>query len=66
MAETVVKLVLGRIADILLKETAFMGGVRDKMESVKRELARIQCFLRDAESKRKQDEQAKHWVNEVN
>lgn len=65
MAETTVKLVLGKIADILLKEALFLGGVRDKMEFIKRELARIQCFLRDAESKRKQDKQAKHWVNEV-
>ncbi|XP_078150790.1 disease resistance protein RPP13-like [Carex rostrata] len=65
IADTIVEIVLGKIADILSKEADFLGEVRDKMESVERELGRIQSFLTDAKSKRTQNQRARHWINEV-
>ncbi|XP_078153239.1 putative disease resistance RPP13-like protein 3 [Carex rostrata] len=65
MAETIVEIVLNKIADILSAEADFLGKVGDKVDLVNRELGFIQRFLRHAESKRSQNKLAKHWINEV-
>ncbi|XP_078149231.1 disease resistance protein RPP13-like [Carex rostrata] len=65
MAETVVNLVLGKMADVVVQEALFLYGVRDKVERVQRDLKWIQSFLKDADAKRHKDERVKQWVNEV-
>ncbi|KAJ3669605.1 hypothetical protein LUZ60_011555 [Juncus effusus] len=65
MAGTIVSYVLGKLSDVIIKEALFLYGVGEKVESMKRELKRIQCFLWDADMKRKGDARVQHWVNEV-
>lgn len=65
MAETIVNLVIEKLADAVIQEAFFLYGVSDKVEWVKRELTWIQSFLKDAESKLDKDERVKKWVNEV-
>jgi flagellar biosynthesis GTPase FlhF len=65
MAETIVKLVLEKITDALVKEALHLYGVRKQVERVERELIRIQAFLKDADRKQIQDEMQKQWVKEV-
>jgi hypothetical protein len=65
MAEVAVRIVLNKLADVVAKEAHVLGGVGKKVERVQRELTRIQCCLRDADSKSKGDERVKNWLNEL-
>jgi disease resistance protein RPM1 len=65
MAETVVNLVLGKLADAAIQEALSLCGVSEKVRWVQSELTWIQSFLKDADSKRPKDERVKCWVNEV-
>ncbi|XP_078166389.1 putative disease resistance RPP8-like protein 2 [Carex rostrata] len=66
MAEAViVNMVVRKLANIIAKEIQFLGGVGEKVKKAQRELTRIQCCLRDANSKRKGDERVQNWLNEL-
>ncbi|KAJ3703892.1 hypothetical protein LUZ61_007597 [Rhynchospora tenuis] len=65
MAESMVNLILCKFADTVIQEALYLYGVQDKVARVQRELTWIQCFLKDADSKRQKDERVKQWVNEV-
>ncbi|XP_078149589.1 disease resistance protein RPP13-like isoform X3 [Carex rostrata] len=65
MAEVAVSIVLNKLADVILNEAQFLGGVGKKVEQVNRELTRIQCCLQDADSKRKGDARVQNWLNEL-
>ncbi|XP_078161868.1 disease resistance protein RPP13-like isoform X3 [Carex rostrata] len=65
MAETIVNLVLGKLADVLVSEVLHLYSVNDQVEKVSRELKRIQAFLKDADRKPIKDERQIHWVKEV-
>ncbi|XP_078149595.1 disease resistance protein RPP13-like isoform X4 [Carex rostrata] len=65
MAEVAVRIVLNKLADAIEKEAQVLGGVEKKVERVQRELTRIQCCLRDADSKSKGDERVKNWLSEL-
>ncbi|XP_078161869.1 disease resistance protein RPP13-like isoform X1 [Carex rostrata] len=65
MAETIVNLVLGKLADVVVKEVLLLYGVDEKVEKVSHELTRIQAFLKDADRKQIKDERQKNWVKEV-
>ncbi|XP_078161498.1 putative disease resistance protein At1g50180 [Carex rostrata] len=65
MAETIVNLVLGKLADAVVQEALFLYGVRAKVEQVQRDLTWIQSFLKDADAKHHKNERVKTWVNEI-
>jgi NB-ARC domain/Rx N-terminal domain len=65
MAEAIVNLVLGKLADAVVRETLFPNGAGDKLDSLQHELRWIRAFVKDAESKRNSDERVKTWVNDV-
>ncbi|XP_072988862.1 probable disease resistance RPP8-like protein 2 [Typha latifolia] len=65
MSESVVSSVVRKLGDLLLQEAVFLHGVRDLIKTAQRELSRMNCFLADADSKRKADERVKHWVKEI-
>ncbi|XP_078149593.1 disease resistance protein RPP13-like isoform X2 [Carex rostrata] len=65
MAEVAVRIVLNKLADVIVNEAQFLGGVGKKVERVNRELNRIQCCLQDADSKRKGDARVQNWLNEL-
>ncbi|KAG1327342.1 hypothetical protein COCNU_01G012760 [Cocos nucifera] len=66
MAEAVVCLVVKNLGDFLVQEAKFLYGVRDEVQWIKDELRQIQCFLKDADRKRKgNDEGVKNWVRDI-
>ncbi|KAJ4814877.1 Nbs-lrr resistance protein [Rhynchospora pubera] len=66
MAELGVKFALSKLEDIIAKEPKMLGRVKGQVEMVKTELTQIQCYLRDAESKRvDKNATVENWLNEV-
>ncbi|XVE99632.1 hypothetical protein REPUB_Repub03eG0216500 [Reevesia pubescens] len=65
MAEAIVSLAVERISYLLIHEAVFLGGVRDEVERLKSELIRMQCFLKDADRKKEQDERLRNRVSEI-
>ncbi|XP_078158565.1 putative disease resistance RPP13-like protein 3 [Carex rostrata] len=65
MAETIVKCVLEKLFDVAVKELLLIHGIDEQVEKVRRDLERIQAFLKDADKKHITDERQKHWVKEV-
>ncbi|WRX12579.1 Rx [Theobroma cacao] len=60
MAEAIVSLAVERISDLLIHEAGFLLGVRDEVERLKDELLRMQCFLKDADRKKNQNERLRN------
>ncbi|XXG51497.1 hypothetical protein AAC387_Pa03g0046 [Persea americana] len=66
MAEAIVSFVVERLGNLLIEEGQLLLGVRGQVESIKRELKRIQCLLKDADAKQKEgDERVRNWVAEI-
>ncbi|KAJ3673820.1 hypothetical protein LUZ60_005812 [Juncus effusus] len=65
MAQEIVSSLLLKLADAVYEEAILLYGVKEKMESVERELGWIQSFLKDADSKRKGDNTVQMWVKDV-
>ncbi|XP_078159156.1 disease resistance protein RPP13-like [Carex rostrata] len=65
MAEGILNLVLGKLSDVVVKEVLLIHGVGEQVETLSRELSRIQAFLKDADMKQIVNERQKHWVKEV-
>ncbi|XXG71052.1 hypothetical protein AAC387_Pa07g0391 [Persea americana] len=65
MASAVVAYVTKRLGDLLIQEALFLYGVDDDVEWIRTELTRMQCFLKDADSREKKDERVKNWVAEI-
>ncbi|KAJ3685403.1 hypothetical protein LUZ61_014567 [Rhynchospora tenuis] len=63
---SLVSFVVGKLSDFMVKEAELLGGVRQQVEWANRELKRIQCCLRDADTKRRKgDARAENWLNEL-
>jgi disease resistance protein RPM1 len=65
MAEWIVNLVLGKLADVAVQEVLSLHGVDKQVETMSRELGRIQAFLKDADKKQITDNRQKYWIKEV-
>ncbi|KAF8410910.1 hypothetical protein HHK36_003447 [Tetracentron sinense] len=65
MAEAVVSFVIEKLGDQLIQEAVSLYEVRDQVESIERELTRMQCFLKDADAKQKRDKRVKNWVRDI-
>ncbi|KAL5833743.1 hypothetical protein ACOSQ3_017417 [Xanthoceras sorbifolium] len=65
MADAVVSYVVERLGDILIEEAAFIGGVKNEVEWLKRELGWMQCFLKDAEEKQLDNDMISKWVSDI-
>ncbi|MFQ6665552.1 hypothetical protein Gotur_032256 [Gossypium turneri] len=65
MQEAVVSLAVERISDLLIHEAVFLKDVKDQVESLRTELKRMQCFLKDADSKLEQDARFQNRVSEI-
>ncbi|KAJ4783157.1 Disease resistance protein (CC-NBS-LRR class) family [Rhynchospora pubera] len=63
MAESIVKFVLGKLADATVQELLHLCGVDKQVKLVSDELGWIQAFLKDADRKNNSgDERQRHWV----
>ncbi|QCE12684.1 disease resistance protein RPM1 [Vigna unguiculata] len=65
MVEAVVSFAIDRLYDLLIEEARLLNGVSDKVKSMQNELKRMQCFLRDAESKQDEGDIIKNYISEV-
>ncbi|XP_058114680.1 putative disease resistance protein At1g50180 isoform X1 [Magnolia sinica] len=63
--EFVVKLLLQKLSDLLIQEAEFLSGVCDQVEWLQAEFRRMQCFLKDADTKQEGDERVKNWGRDV-
>ncbi|RWR76953.1 putative disease resistance protein [Cinnamomum micranthum f. kanehirae] len=64
-SEAVVSFVVGKLGDLLIEEARLLYDVRDQFEWIVGELRRMQCFLKDADAKQKEDERVRNWVKEI-
>ncbi|XXG55016.1 hypothetical protein AAC387_Pa03g2756 [Persea americana] len=64
-SEAVVSFVVGKLGDLLIEEARLLYDVRDQFDWIVGELRRMQCFLKDADAKQKQDERVRNWVTEI-
>ncbi|RWR84352.1 putative disease resistance protein [Cinnamomum micranthum f. kanehirae] len=64
-SEAVVPFVVRKLGDLLIQEAQLLHGVHDQFEWIKTELNRMQCFLKDADSRQKEDEGVRNWVAEI-
>ncbi|KAJ4802326.1 Disease resistance protein (CC-NBS-LRR class) family [Rhynchospora pubera] len=66
MAESIVKFILGKIADATVQELLHLCGVDKQVKLVRDELGWIQAFLKDADRKNNNgDERQRHWIKEI-
>ncbi|KAM0902427.1 hypothetical protein ACQ4PT_019318 [Festuca glaucescens] len=65
MAEQAVARVLHRVGATVIQEAASLSEVPDKVEALKSELKRMQCFLRDTDTRMERGEMVNHLVSEV-
>ncbi|CAI9118095.1 OLC1v1019613C1 [Oldenlandia corymbosa var. corymbosa] len=65
MAEAIVSVVLDTLRDLLVEEASSLSRVSSQVEEVRKELKRILCFLKDADSKQCKDEIVRNWLREI-
>ncbi|XP_078153420.1 putative disease resistance RPP8-like protein 2 isoform X2 [Carex rostrata] len=65
MAESIVKFVLSKLTDVVVKEALLLYNIDEQVETVTRQLGWIQAFMKDADKKQITDERQKHWVKEM-
>ncbi|XP_058114383.1 putative disease resistance protein At1g50180 [Magnolia sinica] len=65
VVESVVRLLVKNLGDVIIQEAFFIYGVRDQLQLMEDEFRRMQCFLKDANDKQEGDERVKKWVQDV-
>ena len=68
MAESAVSLVIENLVPLLVQEARLLGGIHDKVESIKGELEIIRSFLKDADARAEKVDMSnveKIWVKQV-
>ncbi|WOK96016.1 putative disease resistance RPP8-like protein 2 [Canna indica] len=65
MVDFALSLAVEKLGNLLTTEALFLHELSDNAASLRQELQRMRCFLKDADSKRKQDERVKNWVREI-
>ncbi|KAK8999509.1 hypothetical protein V6N11_070670 [Hibiscus sabdariffa] len=65
MADAIVSLAVERISDLLINEALFLKDVKEQVGSLKDELKRMQCFLKDVDRLPEQDERLQNRVSEI-
>ncbi|KAK1352481.1 hypothetical protein POM88_053420 [Heracleum sosnowskyi] len=65
MADAIVSFAVERLGDLLISETKLLYGVSDQINEIRRELKRMQNFLKEADKKQIQDERVRGRVVEI-
>ncbi|XXG71048.1 hypothetical protein AAC387_Pa07g0388 [Persea americana] len=63
--EAVVTSVVKKLGDVLIKEAQLLYGVHDHLKWIQTELESMRCFLKDADSKQKEDSRVRNWMEEI-
>ncbi|KAL3506223.1 hypothetical protein ACH5RR_031605 [Cinchona calisaya] len=61
----IVSIVVGTIRDLLVEEAKFLSGVTNEVQELSRELIRMQCFLRDADTRDHKDKTVENFLREI-
>ena len=54
-----------RLHDLLIEEARLLNGVDQQVNQVQTELKQMQCFLKDADRRRDEDDQIRNWIIEI-
>ncbi|XP_058115137.1 probable disease resistance RPP8-like protein 4 [Magnolia sinica] len=65
VVESVVEILLQKLADPLVEEAFFLHGVHNQVEWLEEEFKQMQCFLKDADAKQERDGRVKNWMRNV-
>ncbi|XP_039119663.1 probable disease resistance RPP8-like protein 2 [Dioscorea cayenensis subsp. rotundata] len=67
MAEAAVRFLVEKLGALIVQEAINLHEGREQVEWLKREMGRMQCFLKDADAKKNNgdDERVKNWVTEM-
>ncbi|XP_057778257.1 cytochrome P450 71B25-like [Salvia miltiorrhiza] len=65
MAEAVVSTALETLRDLLLEEARFLYGVGDEVKEIEIQLKEMKCLLKDADSRRHENETILNWISEI-
>ncbi|KAK8662501.1 hypothetical protein V6N13_092074 [Hibiscus sabdariffa] len=65
MTDAIVSLATSRISYLLIHEAIFLEDVKDQVESLKAELKRMQCFLKDVDHMQEQDNRLRNRVSKI-
>ncbi|KAF2290454.1 hypothetical protein GH714_013344 [Hevea brasiliensis] len=65
MASVPAEFLIGKIVSVIENEAALLGGARDDLEEIKRELVSMRSFLHDTDMRRPQTDVEKTWVADV-
>ncbi|XP_058114365.1 putative disease resistance protein At1g50180 [Magnolia sinica] len=63
--ESVIELLLKKLAEPLVREALFLSGVRNQVELLVLEFEQMESFLEDADAKQEGDRRVKRWVQHV-
>nr|XP_048329361.1 putative disease resistance protein At1g50180 [Ziziphus jujuba var. spinosa] len=65
MAEYIVSLVVEKVAGQLIDEAVSLSKVHNQVHWIEGELRRMQCFLKDADSKQESSARIRNWVVDI-
>ncbi|KAK1357501.1 hypothetical protein POM88_050757 [Heracleum sosnowskyi] len=65
MTDAIVSFAVERLGDLLISEAKLLYGVSDQINDIRRELKRMQNFLKETDKKQIQDERVRGWVDEI-
>jgi hypothetical protein len=65
MAKSIVDFTVQKISDLLIDESVFLYGVKDKVQNLKTELRMMESYLQDADRKQEENETLKNWISEI-
>ncbi|PIN21651.1 Apoptotic ATPase [Handroanthus impetiginosus] len=65
MAEAAISFAVETLGNLLIEKVFFLGGVEKQVKWVKRELQRMQGFLKDASKKQAKNQSIRQWISEI-
>ncbi|PIN06171.1 Apoptotic ATPase [Handroanthus impetiginosus] len=65
MAEAAILFAVESLGNLLIEKVDFLGDVEEQVRWVKRELQRMQGFLKDANEKQAKNEIVRKWISEI-
>lgn len=65
MVDAVVSYVIRKLGDYLIQEAAFLRGVKNEVESLKKDLEWMLCFISDAEDKQFDNSLIHQWISDI-
>ncbi|KAL9165839.1 hypothetical protein ABFS82_06G196400 [Erythranthe guttata] len=65
MAEAAIFSAVKSLGVLVVEKAGFLQGVEEQVKWLKRELKRMQCYLKDAAEKQPQNESIRQWISDI-